>query len=43
MVGSAIGTWWVVSRRRSRATAARDRGTVLFDNTPIPADVDAVI
>lgn len=44
MVGSALGTWWVVTQRRSRiATGANDRGTVIFDNTPRAADVDAVI
>jgi len=44
MAGSAVGTWWMMSRQRARVvTPAHDRGTVIFDNTPTPADVDPVI
>jgi hypothetical protein len=45
-VGSAIGAWWWV-RQRSLAgnrslTPARERGTVIFDNTPA-ADSEAAL
>jgi hypothetical protein len=46
VVGSALGAWWVVTLQRSRAARsmpASRRGTVIFDNTPRAADVDAVI
>lgn len=46
MVGSAIGAWWLTTQQRQRrATVASPdtRGTVIFDNTPQPADVDAII
>ena len=37
VVGSAMGAWWLTAQRRSRPSSrmpARDRGTVIFDNTP---------
>jgi hypothetical protein len=39
MIGSALGAWWY-SRYRSRAAMmpARERGTVIFDNTPTASD-----
>ena len=43
LVGSGLGTWWVMSRGRMRATArtqGRDRGRVIYDNTPTAAEVD---
>jgi hypothetical protein len=47
VLGSALGAWWWTTQRRSRtytSTASqRDRGTVIFDNTPTPGDVDAII
>jgi len=44
MAGSAVGAWLMMSRQRARVVApAHDRGTVIFDNTPTAADVDAVI
>jgi hypothetical protein len=45
MVGSAVGTWWLVTQQRSRAAriaANNERGTVIFDNTPSAADSGAV-
>jgi hypothetical protein len=45
MVGSAVGAWLMVSRQqRARAASlATARGTVIFDNTPRPSDVDPVV
>ncbi len=46
VVGSALGAWWFTTQRRARGRASgpvRDRGTVIFDNTPVPPDVDAII
>jgi len=46
VVGSALGAWWFTTQRRGRGRAsepARNRGTVIFDNTPVPSDVDAII
>jgi hypothetical protein len=44
-LGSAIGTWlWIRQRTGARLarqlTAARDHGTVIFNNTPTPAEGD---
>jgi hypothetical protein len=36
-VGSALGAWWIATQQRPRATgrpSGRERGTVIFDNTP---------
>jgi hypothetical protein len=48
VVGSALGAWWWTTQRRARAihpaaTEARDHGTVIFHNTPVASDVDAII
>ena len=44
MAGSAFVAWWAVTQQRSRAASpARDRGTVIFDNTPLAADPDPLI
>lgn len=46
LVGSALGAWWVVNQRRTRSAVpspARDHGTIIFDNTPTAADVDAIL
>jgi len=48
VVGSALGAWWWTSQRRVRMPQvgtheAHDKGTVIFDNTPTPSDVDAII
>ena len=47
VVGSAVGVWWW-GRQRSMAmanrqlTPARERGTVIFDNTPVAAPEGAL-
>lgn len=41
VIGSALGAWWY-SRRRAAAqnlTSARERGEVIFDNTPTATPV----
>ena len=46
ILGSALGAWWMVQRSRAAAPAAppaRERGTVIFDNTPRASDTEAVI
>ena len=46
IAGATLGVWWLVTQQRLRAAAAAargDRGTVVFDNTPRAAEVDAVI
>jgi len=47
VVGSALGAWWWLERRshgrRVHFTPARDRGTVIYDNIPSAADIDAII
>jgi hypothetical protein len=46
VVGSALGAWWLVTYQRSRGagtSAHSDRGVVIFNNTPRPADVEPVI
>jgi hypothetical protein len=48
VVGSALGAWWWTTQRRSRSARpqsafAGDRGTVIFENTPSAADIDAII
>ena len=47
VVASAVGAWWWTTQHRSRNSArlaaARDHGTVIFDNTPTAADTEAVI
>lgn len=48
VIGSALGAWWY-SRYRSAAarglTPARERGEVIFDNTPTaaPASMEGVL
>lgn len=35
MIGSALGAWWYSRRRPAPATTPpRERGDVIFDNTP---------
>jgi hypothetical protein len=47
IVGSALGTWWIVARQRTRAARAAapdlDRGTVIFDNTPHASEADPIV
>ena len=46
MVGSAVGAWWFTTQRRSRPamlSGARERGTVIFDNTPTASDTEGII
>jgi hypothetical protein len=37
VLGSAFGAWWYRRRRASSLPAANPRGTVIYDNTPIPS------
>jgi hypothetical protein len=35
VLGSALGAWWYARRRAAMASQTdRDRGTVIYDNTP---------
>jgi hypothetical protein len=34
VIGSALGAWWWSRRRASAQQATRNRGTVIYDNTP---------
>ena len=36
VIGSALGAWWYSRRRAAgyNTAPARERGTVIFDNTP---------
>jgi hypothetical protein len=47
LVGSAIGAWWAMNRRRMRNAGvlmpARDHGTVILDTTPTAAEIDAIL
>jgi hypothetical protein len=47
VVGSAVGAWWYTSQRRSRGARqllpARERGTVIFDNTPTATSSEGII
>jgi hypothetical protein len=46
LVGSALGAWWIASQQRGRTTnrtSARDRGTVIFDNTPMAVDSEGIL
>ena len=46
LVGSAIGTWWLINQRRLRRAGLptpRDHGTVIFDNSPTAAEIDAIL
>jgi hypothetical protein len=46
VVGSAMGAWWYTSQRRlrnPRLTPSRERGTVIFDNTPTAASGEGII
>jgi hypothetical protein len=42
VAGSAIGAWWLASRRASSMTVrrlpVRDHGTVIFDNHAVASD-----
>jgi hypothetical protein len=38
VIGSALGVWWWNRQRasaRNTITAARDHGTLIFENTPV--------
>ncbi|HET7697257.1 MAG TPA: hypothetical protein VFK57_16205 [Vicinamibacterales bacterium] len=44
--GSAVGAWWLTQRRSRRAglqTTAPERGTVIFDNTPVASGAEGII
>jgi hypothetical protein len=47
VVGSAMGAWWLTAQRRSRSSrtlaAPRERGTVIFDNTPAASGAEGII
>jgi hypothetical protein len=46
VVGSAVGAWWLATQRGSRTSRtlpARERGTVIFDNTPVASDTEGII
>jgi hypothetical protein len=45
ILGSALGTWWIATRPRTRAVSGspRDRGTVIFHNTPEASDVSPIL
>jgi hypothetical protein len=47
VVASGFGAWWLVTQRRSRVssstTAAEDRGDIIFRNTPVPSESEALI
>jgi len=34
VIGSALGAWWYSRRRIGTAGNGRERGTVIYDNTP---------
>jgi hypothetical protein len=38
VIGSALGAWWYNRYRSRTMTPVRDRGTVIFDNTPTASD-----
>ena len=38
VIGSALGAWWYSRYRARTAMPVRDRGTVIFDNTPTASD-----
>ena len=43
VIGSALGAWFWNRQRSGRqgtATGARERGRVIFDNTPLPSPSD---
>jgi hypothetical protein len=47
VIGSAIGAWWYVRRRQAGSAGLnrqgmRERGRVIFDNTPTAADTAVV-
>jgi hypothetical protein len=47
VLGSAVGAWmWSRQRLNQRnalqMTRARERGTVIFDNTPTPMEADVL-
>ena len=46
VIGSALGAWLWNRQRSARSaglTPARDRGTVIFDNTPMVPDTEGVV
>jgi hypothetical protein len=46
LMGSALSAWFVARRNaaaRRQLTPAREHGTVIYDNTPSAADIDAII
>jgi hypothetical protein len=47
VIGSAVGAWWYVRRRQAgslngRNGGNRDRGRVIFDNTPTAVETPAI-
>jgi hypothetical protein len=46
LAGSALGAWWWTTHRGSRVSNSqpgRDRGTVIFDNTPVASEPDVAV
>ncbi|MGH8639174.1 MAG: hypothetical protein ACREUZ_18725 [Burkholderiales bacterium] len=43
VLGSAVGAWWWSRQRaaKARGRTTRDRGTVIFDNTPTAVEESA--
>lgn len=42
LIGSAVGAWWYSRYRQSSiGEQARERGTVIFDNTPTPSSLSS--
>jgi hypothetical protein len=42
VIGSAVGAWlWSRQRRNQTTGPVRERGTIIFDNTPTAAPVSA--
>ena len=46
VIGSAVGAWWLATQRSRNARTlapARERGTVIFDNTPVASDTGDIL
>jgi hypothetical protein len=45
VIGSALGAWFWNRHRSGRGSAAAERGTVIFDNTPTatPLSGDGIV
>ena len=45
LVGSALGAWWWTRHRAQPVTLtpAREKGTVIFDNTPTASSAEGLV